>query len=504
MGTGTGFFTSEEGLALSNWHVLEDGAFAFALLADDKVLQIERITRKCEDCDLVEFQVLGSEGQSFNPVEIDDQLPAKGSSLIIIGCPENYRNAVSAGLVAAMGEVQGQVMVQTEASISPGSSGSPVFNADGKVFAVATQTDMAGQNLNFCLPLNVLDRLEPVQPADQLTSVQVPIYVFNQRCAYNNVLTLHSLAFYDQKTVAHFSFVNLSLVWGDGAFIFTSVGDENAFKIQSDDGNEAVAVSTTIGNSDVENTGLQLGETRRFTVQFPPFNPSSTLSLREGEGDWRFSNLKLDDGPGMKVNSLGDLEKLQSLWMTMLTEEDLSQIEEGVEFLYLNAAVDDIPESAFSHNLEGVIHYLLNDLGSAKWSFEAAAEMPGDGLAWLNLYAVTPSEDVLDELMYLNQAIVADPQQPETRLYRARLHYSMENWRSCLEDFDRFFESGRQYTPVEYGQYGVAQIEIGLLDTGCENVRYAFDFEAANGQDEDVLYWLADLITSKCPKKYHK
>lgn len=506
LGTGTGFFIDAIGTALSNWHVFEGAAFAYALMVNDEVVEIEEITRYCVECDLVEFVVGESRSFNYNPVDINAELPEKGESLVVIGCPENYRNAVSSGIVAAMGEVGGQWMIQTEASISPGSSGSPVFNLEGEVFAIATQSDVSGQNLNFCTPIGTMDRLESVSDADQLASVRVPIYVFNQRCAYNNVLTLHSIAFHEQRTVAHFSFVNLSLMWGDEAYIFTDVGNpETSFKLSGSDGNEVLAVSSTIGTDVDNNTAMQLGETRIFTVQFPPIDPSQKMNLREGNGDWRFSNLDLLASKGMDVASLSDLEGIEALWMTMLTSADLAGAEDGDEFWYLNAAVKKIPESAFSYNLEGVLHYLMNDLGSAKWAFQAAAELaPGDGLPWFNLYAITPSEDSIDELNYLNKAIVADPGQVEFKLYRAGVHFGMGSWAACLEDYDAYILSDRNLNPVDYGKYGIAQIEIGNLDVGCQNVRYAFDYEAETGQNDDILYWLADVITTRCPKKWHK
>lgn len=40
------------------------------------------------------------------------------------------------------------------APISPGSSGSPVFNDKGEVIGIATSSLVEGQNLNFCVPIN--------------------------------------------------------------------------------------------------------------------------------------------------------------------------------------------------------------------------------------------------------------------------------------------------------------------------------------------------------------
>ena len=506
LGTGTGFFSNADGTAVSNWHVLEGASFAYALLANDVLLPVSSILRTAKEVDLVEFQVeLGEE--TVTAVEIDTALPEKGESLVIIGCPENYRNSVSVGVVASLSDIDGEVMIQTEASISPGSSGSPVFNENGEVVGVATQTNERGQNLNFCVPISRLQELELVREEDQLTSVTTPIHVFHLRCAYENSLVLHSIAFHEQRTVAHMSFANLSLQWGDNAFIYCSVGDpETSFQLRDDRGNSVSAVLTSIGESAEDNSTLRLGETRQFTVQFPPIRPSDVMDLQEGEsGDWKFLGLEMSSSKGMHLGSLSDITEVANLWALMLSAEDLQYVDDGSEFVYLESVVEDMDESPFSLNLGGVVAYLFGDEGRATRMFQRAAGLaPSDAMTWYNLYAITPDDDADQEIYYLDKAIVADPDMPELKQSRGLVHYGRGDWRGCYEDLSVWIGSGRDYSTVDMAMFGHSQVRLGDIENGCTNIRSAFDAEYEPGAENGWAEWIANILVSECPKKFHK
>jgi tetratricopeptide (TPR) repeat protein len=81
-------------------------------------------------------------GSTANEVE--------GQSVLVIGNPEGLEGTVSTGIISAFRE--NRSFIQITAPISPGSSGSPVIDADsGEVIGIATWAHKEGQNLNLAL-----------------------------------------------------------------------------------------------------------------------------------------------------------------------------------------------------------------------------------------------------------------------------------------------------------------------------------------------------------------
>ena len=85
-GSGTGFYTSGDGKAMTNWHVLEESAYAFVLEIDGSLLPIQHVLGGCEECDLVEFQVGLPDEADRTPLEFATDPVRKGQELFIVGC----------------------------------------------------------------------------------------------------------------------------------------------------------------------------------------------------------------------------------------------------------------------------------------------------------------------------------------------------------------------------------------------------------------------------------
>ena len=74
-----------------------------------------------------------------------------GDHVVAIGAPLGLENTVSEGIISALRYDDGRHVIQTTASISPGSSGGPLFNDYGKVIGLTTAMMRDGQNLNFVI-----------------------------------------------------------------------------------------------------------------------------------------------------------------------------------------------------------------------------------------------------------------------------------------------------------------------------------------------------------------
>jgi len=165
---GSGFLLTPDGLAASNFHVLEDAARADATLGDGRRFQVVRVHAFDADRDLVVFQLGRPRGRD---IERPSGLHALtlgatsglkvGDHIATISSPKGLSNTVSDGLVSAIRDDDGQRLIQISAPISPGSSGGPVFDLSGKVVGIATLQMSEGQNLNFATPIDSLRHILP-------------------------------------------------------------------------------------------------------------------------------------------------------------------------------------------------------------------------------------------------------------------------------------------------------------------------------------------------------
>jgi S1-C subfamily serine protease len=89
--------------------------------------------------------------------------------VVVVGSPLGFADTLSEGIVSAFRprgttEMERESphegpLVQITAPISPGSSGSPVLDAEGKVLGVAVATWTGGQSLNFAVPSTSVEPL---------------------------------------------------------------------------------------------------------------------------------------------------------------------------------------------------------------------------------------------------------------------------------------------------------------------------------------------------------
>jgi S1-C subfamily serine protease len=169
-GAGTGVVLSEDGLVLTNAHVIEqsdgirvrtfDGATFDASLvgsepsSDLAVIHIEGAG------DLVPA-ALGSSGS----LVVGEPVIAIGNALNLGGQP-----SVTTGIVSAVNRTidgpQGRLtdLVQTDAAINPGNSGGPLVDATGSVVGINTAIIADSQNIGFAIAIDsakpIIDRIQ--------------------------------------------------------------------------------------------------------------------------------------------------------------------------------------------------------------------------------------------------------------------------------------------------------------------------------------------------------
>lgn len=168
---GSGFFV-KEGIVATNFHVIEGAVGGFAKIVGQELeYDITGVVGIDNKKDLVLLAINGAKAPSLSLG--DSQQVAVGDEIYAIGNPQGFEGTFSQGIVSSIRQVGAETVFQITAPISPGSSGGPVLNTQGKVIGVTVATFKDGQNLNFAIPSyylgSLLRQIKPVTPLSAVT-----------------------------------------------------------------------------------------------------------------------------------------------------------------------------------------------------------------------------------------------------------------------------------------------------------------------------------------------
>ena len=158
--TGSGFFLTEDGLAVTNYHVISGADSASITVSDTgEMYPVAGVYDYSAEED---WAVLQIDGSGFQTLEIGDPgYDVGGATVYAIGSPLGLQNTISAGIISNPARVDGgMTYIQMSAAISPGSSGGALLNKYGQVIGITSATYTSGQNLNLSIPLTYLEDMD--------------------------------------------------------------------------------------------------------------------------------------------------------------------------------------------------------------------------------------------------------------------------------------------------------------------------------------------------------
>ena len=158
-GSGSGFFISADGLAITNFHVASNSSYFVITTADGKKHDDVTVIDAYKEQDLALLRVVDEE--SFPYLEIDSSFDlVQGQTVYAIGSPLGLENTMSRGIVSNTKRViDGTEYVQISVPIAPGSSGGALINEYGKVVGVTTAGYSTG-DLNLAVPIKFASKLD--------------------------------------------------------------------------------------------------------------------------------------------------------------------------------------------------------------------------------------------------------------------------------------------------------------------------------------------------------
>ena len=202
IGGGSGFFVSNNGLIVTNKHVVDQKNVEYTVFTNNGKKHTAKVVARDPVLDIALIKI---EGRDFPYLSFgnSDSLEV-GQSVIAIGnALGEFRNTVSVGVVSGLarsitaGDSSGSSevldhVIQTDAAINPGNSGGPLLDLSGKVIGVNVAIAQGSQNIGFALPINsVKGAIESVKSTGKIVRpyLGVRYVVINAAMKEKNNLT---------------------------------------------------------------------------------------------------------------------------------------------------------------------------------------------------------------------------------------------------------------------------------------------------------------------------
>jgi S1-C subfamily serine protease len=166
-GIGSGVIYRPDGYIITNNHVIEDATGVNVAFADGTT---ERASVVGTDPN-TEIAVLKVNRDNLPAARFDENTPIVGQLAVAIGSPSGFESTVTLGIVSGVGrefppeltgggsEARALVdLIQTDAAISPGSSGGALADRDGRIIGINVAhlppQRTGAENIGFAIPSN--------------------------------------------------------------------------------------------------------------------------------------------------------------------------------------------------------------------------------------------------------------------------------------------------------------------------------------------------------------
>ena len=160
-GQGSGVIFSEDGLVLTNAHVIEKTDQLVVGLSDGRRV-IGNVVGQDSLTDLAVIKLKAKGPWPTAPLGDSNNLKV-GDWAIAVGNPFGLENTVTLGIISNLNRDVAQLgisdkridLIQTDAAINPGNSGGPLLNSSGEVIGINTIVRSGpGAGLGFAIPIN--------------------------------------------------------------------------------------------------------------------------------------------------------------------------------------------------------------------------------------------------------------------------------------------------------------------------------------------------------------
>jgi len=181
-GSGSGIIIDEQGLILTNYHVIAEADNLEVRFADGTTVSAQVVGRDPGN-DLAVIRANVSD-EELTPAPLGDSDAVQvGDPVLAIGNPFNLEGTLTQGIVSALGRTYApedgtrpiRNLIQTDAAVNPGNSGGPLLNCQGEVIGINTLLENpTGDRVNvgvaFAVPINTAEQFLPDMLAAETVS----------------------------------------------------------------------------------------------------------------------------------------------------------------------------------------------------------------------------------------------------------------------------------------------------------------------------------------------
>ena len=167
---GSGFIISDDGLVVTNYHVIEGATSINIILSTGEEVSAEVVNYDSVE-DLAVLNIVDDIAMPGVAELGDSSSVETGEQVIAIGNPlgKEFSETVTSGIVSSANrtitksDTSTVEYIQTDAAINSGNSGGPLINSSGQVIGINTAKEVGEgiEGIGFSIPINVLkEKLE--------------------------------------------------------------------------------------------------------------------------------------------------------------------------------------------------------------------------------------------------------------------------------------------------------------------------------------------------------
>ena len=168
VGGGSGFIISNDGLILTNKHVVADTAAQYTVFTNDGKKYIATVLARDPNIDIAVMKINVSNLPTIK-LGNSDSIQVGQTAIAIGNALGEFRNTVNVGVVSGLsrtitasgGGLTETIynVIQTDASINSGNSGGPLLNLRGEVIGINIAIVQNAQSISFAIPVNQVKKI---------------------------------------------------------------------------------------------------------------------------------------------------------------------------------------------------------------------------------------------------------------------------------------------------------------------------------------------------------